>query len=1165
MKRLFLMILVALPLIMWCASFSYGMELFEDGFYEEAVAEFEQLIADYPTSREAESALFQIGESYRLQEKYEQAAVAYSRLIRAYPNNDQPDRNQYFLGLMYYEQQKYNQAIEEFAGLIKSYPNSSFSRKGLAAYVNCYFVNGDYKMTIQQGERLAADYKGSEEAAELLLLVAKASFAGDNAGKGRKVLEQINTEYPDSDVRWQVVLLQAELIETESGIMAAIKQLEEQLAANVPRAYEKPIRQKLTDYFLQNENYLSAMEQLEILVTKYDMAEDLDAMILQYQSTALTLAQYEKLATTRDAYGKMFKDNLLAGEFYLNIARGCYYQGKYDDAKLQLEQAYAMEQTDNIIGHSKYLEGQIAEQQGKYREAVKYWQESLPHQPINAPNILIETGDVYRERFDNLNAALNFYRQVQTNYSDLALQAEASYKMALCYEALGDELEAMRQLNSINAEKLSNERLQNQIEQKREYLQRYQVKDYEKGFEELLSALSDYLDNSSRALLQQRIAEILAYDLKKYEKGATLLNETSPETSYRKALLLLRLAEKYNFEQRENERDASLLQVNSIIYRLEGVLSPARRDELKIKKLLLAEGRNAANIAMMNAYIMSYEDGVARNEFLLELADIYAESGDNEKLRQVWEQLAMDDRIEAKTYFASKLKLAESYYIEGFQSQALGLYELARNEITISQPEIWYHYARAEYEQHSTAEALKRLQFLVDNVPGFRSADEAITFLASALRQQALHEEAIKYAQYLPVQQRDEAFWLALADDYMQLEQKENAKLSLMRIESKNDSTLLQLADLQYETGDMTMALYSYGVLHEKGLRTLRIFVRSGDIYYDMEEFQKAIEQYELYMEDAGADETDFSRIATRRVVCYYETAHRKQAEDIAKGYKKILNEEELKEIKLAEAKYYSTVEPDKAVKLFAKLFKEGGLSADQMIRSYFWRGLMHLNVKNIESAKSDFETVAGAKDQGFANQARFKLALIKFSEEDFTAALDDYYYVIEHDKDGDLALSAARNFAKVCRTIEEWDKAISAYEIILDKWGDSELEGKTIFDIAYCYYRDKSYQKAIDMFRKSVEQLNDAELQAEAQYWIGESYFGMDEYDKAAVELLKVVYSYDMYPQWAASADLRAGECYLRLNDAGKAKRIYERVIKKYGAGSQWGSEAGRRLGEIK
>lgn len=1162
MKKIYLIMIILIPQLIFAVSYNYGLELYEDGFYEEAIAEFEQLISEYPTSREAELALFQIGESYRQQGKYKQAEAAYSRLIRAYPNSDQPDRSHYYLGLMQYLQKNYKPASEEFGELIKSYPNSKYSRQALVDHLNCFIELEDYNMAILQGERLAKDYEGSAEVPELLLLTAKASFKGDNPAKGKKILEQIKNEYPESEVKWKVVLLEAELTAKESGITSAIIELEQYLAQEVPRAYEKELRKQLTKYYLEESKYLNAMNELELLIEKYNFAEELPDFIIQYQAVALKLEQYEKAAGSVITYSKVFKDIPLKARFHLQAAEGFYYLGNYKEAEKNLETVYSKTEDTKLTAEGKYLEGRIFQQQGQYRNAVKSWQQSLQMQPEKGARILIEIGDIYREKYNNYNAALNYYRQVQTNYSDHELQVESSYKMALCYEAISNEEEAIRQLHSISVEDIKDDRLRRQIEKKREYLNNYQLKDYENGFEQLLDALSDFLSNSSRPLLQQRIAEILAYDLKEFERGAAVLGESTPETSYRKSLLLLRLAEKYDFEQRLQERDQILLQVNSIIYRLGDDLEASRRDELKIKKMLIADGLNTTNTSMMKAYIKNYEKGKARNEFLLAMAEFYLNQNNVTELQKIWAELKLDDRIDVREFYQSKLNLAESYYESGDLEKAFGLYEISRDQISVSQPEIWYHYTRTEYELHASSGSLQRLQFLVDNVPGFPSYIEALDYLAAALRDQQDHEAAIKYAEYIPQERRDSDYWQALAEDHLKLENKEEAKKSLMHIENKSDEILLQLADLQYETNDLTMALYSYGVLADKGVSELRIFSRSGEIYFNNEEYDPAIEQFAKYLSEASGEEEEFSHSAMRMVVSYYLIGRRTKAEEIAKKYEDNLNNTHEREIELAESIYYTDRDDKKAEKLFKKLLKQEDLTPSQMIRAYFWRGVLFLKKKNVDKARSDFDTVAQSTDKDFANQARFKLALINFSEENFQQALEDYYYVIQNDDDGKLALDAANNFAKVCRTIEEWDKAISAYEIILERWGDSELEGKTLFDIAYCYYSDKDYDKAVEMFTRAIVLITDAELQAETQYWIGESYFGMDEYEKAAGELLKVVYSYDMYVQWAAIADLRAAECYQRLNEPVKAKRIYERVISKYGANSDWGREAARRLG---
>jgi tetratricopeptide (TPR) repeat protein len=1160
MKHALLIIIILLiPLFLVSASYQFARELYEDGLYEEAIVEFQKVIDEYPTSAEAETSLFYIGESYRMRENWQEGEKYYARLLRAYPGSDEPDRYQYYLALMQYKQRDYAAAIQQFGSLIENYPNSEYSRKSLVDYVSSYLKSGDNQGTILQGERLVRNYDKSEKLPALLLIVARASFAANIPEKGKQIMKQITDEYPESEARWQMIDLQMELLEKEKGAVAVIIELDSILEGTVPRVYEKLLREKLVNLYRNGGNYQMAMQELELMIEKYNNADNLAELMLLYTDTALELKQYRKVADSAKDFQKVFRESELKGYYELDLARASYYLGNFEQSQQEVEGILAGKPEQKLQIGCLYLLGRIAEQQGRYREAIRNWQQILPMQPENAARILLSIGDIYRERFFSYNSAMNFYRQVITNYSEISLQQESIYKTSLCYEALGNEEEALRQLSSINVIDVADGQLRQRIEQKREYIRRYQLQDFENGFSELLTALSGYLESNNRALLQQQIAEIMAYDLKEYEQGAALLTGDSPELSYRKALLLLRLGDKYDFEQRDKERDTALLQVNSIIFNLKDVLPADRSEELKIKKLLIASGRTAGILSMLESYVRDYPAGEARNQFILELAEEYKSKADTLQLVQAWQQLELDSRIESEEYYEVKILLAEQQY-SGSPEAALELYSLASDQISISQPEVWYHYARVEYSLTGRAEALQRLQFLVDNVPGFKSYYAALNFLAESLRQTGKHREAIQYALYIPAEQRSGDFYAKLADDYLVLGDKEKAKESLMYIQDKDNATLLKLANLQYETKDFSLALYSYGVLQDKGELSEVIYQRSGDIYYEQLDYQAAIGQYESYLKQAEKTAADYVRIAARNVVCYYRIKNRPKAEELEKKYKDVLDEAGKQEIALAEGIYYTDIDSKKAEKAFNKLLKEE-LDADQMIRTYFWRGVLYLKYKNVAKAKEDFSTVAGATNPDFVNQAKFKLGLINFSENNFKEALDNYYYVIEHDEDGSLALEAAQNFAKVCKTIEEWEKAISAYEIILEKWGDQGLQGQTIFDIAFCYYRDKRYGQSIEMFGQALELLSERELLAEAQYWIGMSYYGMDDFEQAVTELLKVGYSYESYTQWAASAELQAGESYQKLDNYRKAKRIYERVIEKYGINSQWGTLAKEKL----
>jgi tetratricopeptide (TPR) repeat protein len=1160
MKRLIMMLIICGQIILAGANFEFAQELYKDGLYEEAIQEYQKVIDTNPTSLEAEKSLFQIGESYRLKQRWALAEEAYSRLLRAYPGSNEPDKYQFYLGLMLYNQQKYQAAGTALKSLLDNYPNSRYSREALVIYLQCYFFQDDFLNTILQGERLISNYSDSPNLPDLLLLIARASFADNNPEKGKNLLARISSEFPQSEARWQMLDLQMKLLEKEKGSSAVITELEKIARTNVPRTYEKELRQKLVNLYRNTGNHRLAMQELELMVEKFDNADDLDKIILLYTSTALELGQYSKVANSRKQFDKVFRQSELKAEYELEIARAHYYLGNYEAAEQIIEDILREKPQEKLYTSGRFLSGKIAEAQGRFREAIRLWQEILPYKPDNAARILINIGDIYSQKFSSYNTALNYYRQVLTSYSNPALQQEVVYKSSLCYESLGNEEEALMQLESIDLSEVADSNLQERISKKREYIKRYQLQDFEKGFHNLLSSLYAYLDDNNREVLQQHLAEILAGELKEFESAAKLLQAVSPETAYQKALLLLKLSEKYDFEQRFKDRDEVLLQVNSLIYNYQEGLPRPRSEELKIKKLLVASGKTPGLVSMLQNYIDEFPASEAANEFLLHLIEEYKTAQDTLQLVKAWQVLKNDKRIDDNLYFMEKINLAEYYYDIGDLPSAYDLYQLAAARITITQPEAWYHYARVEHSLENSAESLSRLQFLVDNVSGFDAWHDALGFLIVSFRQNGDTAEAIRYSQYMPQEQRNKDFYLALADDYMNIDDLENAKLSLMYIEDKDDPTLLKLADLQYRTGDLGMALYSYSLLADKGIKNPAVFLRIGDIHYNREEYQNAINRYKNYLENASQDDEGYLKVVSRYISSHYLIKNRPKAEELKKTYKNVITETAEQDISLAEAIYYTDIDVKKAEKIFNKLLKENP-AADTMIKTYFWRGLLYLKQQNLSKAKEDFNTVANATNENLANQAKFKLGLINFSEENFQESLKNYYYVIENDDDGKLALEAAQNFAHVCKTIEEWDKAIAAYEIILQKWGDGSLKGHTIFDIAFCYYRDKNYLKAVEIFRQAVNLIAEPELQAEAQYWIGMSFFGLDDFEQAVTELLKVSYSYDTYTQWAASAELQAGEAYQRIRSDAKARRIYERIIEKYGAASQWGELARQRL----
>jgi tetratricopeptide (TPR) repeat protein len=527
--------------------------------------------------------------------------------------------------------------------------------------------------------------------------------------------------------------------------------------------------------------------------------------------------------------------------------------------------------------------------------------------------------------------------------------------------------------------------------------------------------------------------------------------------------------------------------------------------------------------------------------------------------------------MQKQQFIEAKIELAEYYYQKKEYESALASYQTIAEEIHLSRPQTLFHslVCKMEIAKKDTINlgenndyltSQKEMENLVTNVHDFPESSIALNYLANSFRSTGNIGKGITYTLRIP--NKKDAEYLLLTQDYLQTGNLEAAKEALLYTQEKNYEQLKQLAKLQFETEDFSMAKYSFEQLILKQKSDADNYLYLGQLAFIEENFAKAVEYFEMFFTNRKSD-SPLEKPATELIISLFRINNRPRAESVLKQYSKELSESAKQEIELNEGIYYKKIDAKKAEKIFSSLIKNG--TEFIRMKAYFWRGVTRLEQKKTAEAKQDFEKAIFADDKQIVNESNLKLGTIYFSEENYQKSLEHYYNVIQADDKGDLALSAAQNFAVVCKTIQEWQKAIDAYEIILERLGDKSLQANTVFDIAFCYFRDKKYERAVEMFSQSIPLLQDKEMEAEAQYWIAESYAGKEQFEKAITEFLKVSYNYAAFPHWAASAELRAGETYLATRQIDRAVAIYERVITKYGRYSDWGKQAQERLIELK
>ncbi len=102
-----------------------------EGKYEDAIVEFENLIANYPSSELVDDAWYWIAEANYVTQNFDLALPGFERVIRDYPDNQRASEAMLKIGYIYYDLKEYSQAQDYLLEVIDRYPasRSAFSAR----------------------------------------------------------------------------------------------------------------------------------------------------------------------------------------------------------------------------------------------------------------------------------------------------------------------------------------------------------------------------------------------------------------------------------------------------------------------------------------------------------------------------------------------------------------------------------------------------------------------------------------------------------------------------------------------------------------------------------------------------------------------------------------------------------------------------------------------------------------------------------------------------------------------------------------------------------------------------------------------------------------------------------------------------------------------------
>ena len=180
-----------------------GMDAFEDGDYDDAIENFQQLKDLYPFSKYAILAELKIADAHYHLKQYEEAIFAYEEFEKLHPRNEAIPYVIYQIGRCYFDQidtidrdqMPARKALETFQRLNKQFPDDQYARSGAEHIPKCikslagndfyiglfYYKSKHYKAALSRFMSVLSNYPdvGYHQEALEYIAICEASLSED--------------------------------------------------------------------------------------------------------------------------------------------------------------------------------------------------------------------------------------------------------------------------------------------------------------------------------------------------------------------------------------------------------------------------------------------------------------------------------------------------------------------------------------------------------------------------------------------------------------------------------------------------------------------------------------------------------------------------------------------------------------------------------------------------------------------------------------------------------------------------------------------------------------------------------------------------------------------------------------------------------------------------
>jgi len=177
-----------------------GIIYYDQGDYNTAITNFQQLITDFPDSEYADDAQYYIAWSYYNLASYEQAILEFEKIKNNYPNSEFIDDSQYYIACcnekkLYY----YVKALLQYYNFLDNYPDSEFADDAQLGIGDCCYAMKQYVSAIEGYQKVIDNYPQSPLLALAQYSIGQSYRKMAKYDKAIDAFEKVIDSYPDSD------------------------------------------------------------------------------------------------------------------------------------------------------------------------------------------------------------------------------------------------------------------------------------------------------------------------------------------------------------------------------------------------------------------------------------------------------------------------------------------------------------------------------------------------------------------------------------------------------------------------------------------------------------------------------------------------------------------------------------------------------------------------------------------------------------------------------------------------------------------------------------------------------------------------------------------------------------------------------------------------------